>query len=83
MEIFVRDAESETGKWRSVLDNVTVCLLTSRPFSLSHRWACFWDVRRHQMAQRYFKIKAMFGLIYRYYIFIPYVESSDETNRLI
>ena len=28
MEIFVRDAESETGKWRSVLVNVSVCLLT-------------------------------------------------------
>ena len=30
-----------------------------------------------------FKIKAIFGLIYRYYILIPYIESSDETNRLI
>ena len=35
------------------------------------------------MAQFYFKIKAIFGLIYQYYILIPYVESSDETNRLI
>ena len=31
MEIFVRDAESETGKWRSVLVNVSVSLLTSLP----------------------------------------------------
>ena len=29
MEIFVRDAESLTGKWHSVLVNVSVCLLTS------------------------------------------------------
>ena len=31
MKIFVRDSESETGKWRSVFVNVRVCLLTSRP----------------------------------------------------
>ena len=31
MEIFVRDAESETGKWRSLLVNVSICLLTSHP----------------------------------------------------
>ena len=36
MEIFVRDAESETGKWRSVLVNVSVCLLTSRPIPERH-----------------------------------------------
>ena len=35
------------------------------------------------MTQRYFKIKAIFGLICQYNILIPYVESSDETNRLI
>ena len=35
------------------------------------------------MAQRYFKINAIFELIYRYYILIPYLESSDETNGLI
>ena len=27
MKIFVRDAESETGKWCPVLVNVSVCLL--------------------------------------------------------
>ena len=36
MEIFVRDAESETGKWRSLLVNVSVCLLTSRPIPERH-----------------------------------------------
>ena len=36
MEIFVRDAESETGKWRSVLVYVSVCLLTSRPILERH-----------------------------------------------
>ena len=36
MEIFIRDAESETGKWRSVLVNVSVCLLTSRPIPERH-----------------------------------------------
>ena len=36
METFVRDAESETGKWRSVLVNVSVCLLTSRPIPEHH-----------------------------------------------
>ena len=29
------------------------------------------------------KLKHVFGLMYRYYILIPCVESSDETNRLI
>ena len=36
MEIFVRDAESETGKWRLLLVNVSVCLLTSRPIPERH-----------------------------------------------
>ena len=36
MEIFESDAESETGKWRSVLVNVSVCLLTSRPIIERH-----------------------------------------------
>ena len=36
MEIFVRDAESKTGKWRSLLVNVSVCLLTSRPITEHH-----------------------------------------------
>ena len=36
MEIFVRDAESETGKWRSVLVNVSICLLTSRQIPEHH-----------------------------------------------
>ena len=36
MEIFVRDAESETGKWRSLLVNVSVSLLTSRPIPERH-----------------------------------------------
>ena len=36
MDIFVRDAESETGKWRSLLVNVSVCLLTSRPIPERH-----------------------------------------------
>ena len=35
------------------------------------------------MAKRYFKIKEIFGLIYRYFIIIPSVESTDETTRLI
>ena len=29
MEVCIRDVESETGKWRSGLVNVSVCLLTS------------------------------------------------------
>ena len=32
------------------------------------------------MAQRYFKIRADFGLICQYNILIPYVESFDEAN---
>ena len=36
MEIFGRDAKGETGKWRSVLVNVSVCLLTSRPMPERH-----------------------------------------------
>ena len=36
MEIFLRDAESETGKWRSLLVNVNICLLTSRPIPECH-----------------------------------------------
>ena len=36
MEIFVRDAESETGKWRSLLVNISVCLLMSCPISERH-----------------------------------------------
>ena len=36
MEIFVRDAESETGKLRSVLVNVSICVLTSRPIPELH-----------------------------------------------
>ena len=36
MKIFVRDAQSMTGKWRSVLINVSVCLLTSRPIPERH-----------------------------------------------
>ena len=87
MEIFVRDAESETGKWRSLLVNVSVCLLTSRPKPERH--FLFRAVEHgfgmygHQMAQGYFKVKAIFGLIYRFYILIPYVESTNETSRLI
>ena len=56
---------------------------TGTSFSLSRRWAWFWDVWRHQMAQRYFKIKAFLWLIYRYYISIPIVKSTDETRRII
>ena len=44
MEIFVRDAESETGKRRSVLVNVSVCLLTSRP--IPERYFLFRALRR-------------------------------------
>ena len=36
MEIFVRGTESETGKWRSLLVNISVCLLTSRPIPERH-----------------------------------------------
>ena len=36
MESFVRDAKSETGKWRSFLVNVSVSLLTSRPIPERH-----------------------------------------------
>ena len=35
------------------------------------------------MAQRYFKTESIFGLIYRYYILIPYVERTDQTSRFI
>ena len=60
---FIRGAESETGKWRSVLVNVSVCLLTSRPIPERH---CHFRAvgLGFGMAQRYFKIKAIFGLIY-------------------
>ena len=65
MEIFVKDAESETGKWRSVLVYVSVCLLTSHPIPERHFHFCAvgrgFGIMKHQMAQRYFKIKANFG----------------------
>ena len=35
-EIYVRDAENETGKWCSVLVSVSVCLLTARPIPERH-----------------------------------------------
>ena len=35
------------------------------------------------MAQRYFKIEAIFGLIYRLYILIPYVDRTNETKGYI
>ena len=36
MEIFVRDAESETRKWCLVLVNISVCLMTSRSMPEHH-----------------------------------------------
>ena len=88
MEISVRDTESETRKWRSVLVNVSVCLLTSRlipehhfHFRASRRG--FGVYKDTKMAQHCFKITPVFGLVYRYYILNPYVESTDETSRLI
>ena len=36
MGIFVREAEGETGKWRSVLVKASVCLLTSHPIPEHH-----------------------------------------------
>ena len=44
MEIFVRDAETETGKWHSLLVNVSVCILTSR--SIPERYFHFRAVGR-------------------------------------
>ena len=36
MEIFVRDAGNKSVKWRSLLVNVNVCLLTSHPIPERH-----------------------------------------------
>ena len=87
MEIFVRDAENKTGKWRSVPVNVSICLLTSRPIPECHfhlravgcGFGMYEDTKWHNVISR---LKQLLGLIYRYYILIPCVESSDETNRL-
>ena len=68
--------------------NVSVCLLTSRPIPERHFHFCavgrgfgiYEDTKWHNVIS---KLKHFLGLIYRYYILIPCVESSDETNRLI
>ena len=78
-----RDAESESGKLRSLLVNVRVCLPTSRP--ITERHFHFRAVGRGfgMHAQRYLKPKAIFRLICRYYILMFYVDSMDETRRLM
>ena len=70
---------------RSVLVYVIVCLLMSRPIPERHFHfravgRGFGMYKNHQMAQRYFKIESINGLIYRYYILIPYVERTDQTT---
>ena len=62
MKIFVRDAEGETGKWRSVLANVSVCLLTSRPKPepVGMVLGCMKTLN----GTTFLKIKTIFGSIY-------------------
>ena len=87
MEIFVRDAETESGKWRSVLVNVSVCLPTSHPTlerhflfrALGRGFRMYEDTNWHNVIS---KLKQIWVDI-RHYILIPYVESTDEISRLI
>ena len=84
-EIFVRDAGSEIEKWRSALVKVSVCFLTCPIPNVIFTFAPLGVVlgcMKTPNGTRYFKTKASFVLIYRYYILIPYVESTDENSRL-
>ena len=66
MKNFVRDAESENGKWRSALVNVSVCLLTSRPIPERHfhfravgrGFGMYEDTKWHNVIS---KLKHFFG----------------------
>ena len=56
MEIFVRDAESVTRKWRSVAVNVSVCLLAShsipeRHFHF-HGFGLYEDTKWHKVISK-------------------------------
>ena len=61
MEIFVRDAVSKTGKWPSVIVNVSVCLLTSRPIPEHHfhfravgrRFGMYEDTKWHNIISKF------------------------------
>ena len=80
--------ESKTEKWRRVLGNVSVCLLTSQPilnviFTFAPLGMVFKmceDTKRHNAISN---LKLFFPLICRYYISISYVDSTDETRRLM
>ena len=65
MEIFVRDAESETGKWRSILVNVSFCLLTSRPIPERHfhfhTFGHFWEYEDTKWLDVTSKVKQILG----------------------
>ena len=65
MEIFVRHAESETGKWLSLLVSVRVCLLASRPIperhfhfrAVGHGFGIYEDTKWHLIS----KLKQFLG----------------------
>ena len=70
----------------SLLVNVSVCLLRSRPIPERHfhfravgrGFGMYEDTKWHNVIS---KLKQFFGLIYRFYILILYVESTNETSR--
>ena len=78
--------ESKSVKWRRDLVNVSVRLLTSRPIQERHfhfravgrGYGMYEDTKWHNFIS---KLKQFFGLIYRFYTLIPYVESTNETSR--
>ena len=74
--------ENMTGKWRRVLVNVSVCLLTSHPipnviFTFAPLGVVLKMHEDTKMASCNFKFKANFGS----YADISYVDSTDETRR--
>ena len=80
--IFVKDKESKTGKWCSVLVNVSVCLPTYRPIPNRHFhfWA-FWGGFKTYEDIKWCNVISnlnQFGLIYQYHILISYVEITFE-----
>ena len=76
--------EYQTGKWRRILVNVSVCLMVSYPIeNVIFTFAPLGVVLKMYEDTKWHKSKAFFRLIWRYYILISYVDFTDETGRLI
>ena len=80
--------ESKTGKWRRVLVNVSVCLLTSHPIrNVFFTFAPLGVVLNMYEGTKWHNVisdlKQFFRLICRCYILISYVDSMDYTRKLM